>query len=140
MQMQNVRAVSTCALLREQAMQAFMTIGHDRPASLTQERVFRTLLHNPAPLHVPDKSASPLRKPASTPPSRLGSRALFREVPDGDGTHRPITAPIMHAGRGQGISGLGDGGVFARLDRALLSEEYLPGAAALPSLRPGKHS
>ena len=116
--------------LLEQAMQAFMIVGHERPASPGQERVFRTLLHNPAPLHAPEKSAPSLRKPSS----RLGAR---REMTDDDGTHRPITVPATASRRppsqghrpitspitARGGGGLGDGG-----------------GGALPSLRPGKYS
>ena len=116
--------------LLEQAMQAFMIIGHERPASPTQERVFRSLLHNPAPLHAPEKSAPSLRKPSS----RLGAR---REMTDDDSTYRPITVPAMASRRppsqghrpitspitARGGGGLGDSG-----------------GGALPSLRPGKYT
>ena len=107
-----------------------MIIGHERPASPTQERVFRSLLHNPAPLHAPEKSAPSLRKPSS----RLGAR---REMTDDDSTYRPITVPAMASRRppsqghrpitspmtARGGGGLGDSG-----------------GGALPSLRPGKYT
>ena len=86
-----------CTPLFEQAMQAFVVIGKEPHATPTQEPNFRSLYHNPAPLNVPDKPAAvlPLRKPTS----RLGPR---REIPNEDGTQRPITAPTYNAGRGRG--------------------------------------
>ena len=117
--------------LLEQAMQAFMIIGQSEPhPRLGEERVFRTLLHNPAPLHALEKSAPSLRKSSS----RLGTR---REMMDDDGTHRPITVPAMASRRppSQGhrpitspITARGSGGLGDL------------GGGALPSLRPGKYS
>ena len=122
--------------LLEQAMQAFMIIGQSEPhPRLGEERVFRTLLHNPAPLHALEKSAPSLRKSSS----RLGTR---REMMDDDGTHRPITVPAMASRRppsqghrpitspitARGSGGLGGGGLGDL------------GGGALPSLRPGKYS
>ena len=122
--------------LLEQAMDAFMIIGKERPASPTQERAFRSLLGSPAPANAPDKSAPPLRKLSS----RVGAR---REVPDDESTSRPTTVPAAPSRRppsqqpsqppgrrpitspitARGGGGQGDGG-----------------GGALPSLRPGKYS
>ena len=122
--------------LLEQAMDAFMIIGKERPASPSQERAFRSLLGSPAPAHAPDKSAPPLRKLSS----RVGAR---REVTDDESTSRPTTVPAAPSRRppsqqpsqapgrrpitspitARGGGGQGDGG-----------------GGPLPSLRPGKYS